>query len=326
MKSILRHGFTALRILIGFALLWYLSHSGVIDWKSLWGLASAWQVTLVAIAVLLVDVVVTAWRLCVLLHPLGFHLTVAASTRLSLIGLFFNSCLPGATGGDLIKIYYAAEGNRGRRTEVGTIILLDRAAGMFALVLYPLLAAPFFRPLISSSTVLQALLWGCVMVIGAMLAGWFAFVYTPIKDTAFVRWFYEHLPMGKYLEKVVETTCAYRHHEGAVVASILISLLAHTLSTSIIMLCAHATNGVGAAWAQTMLVPLGFLANTLPTTPGGLGVGEAAFNSLFLIAGIPGGAAAMLGWRVLTVLVSLFGLVYYLQGRQRFVHDAEEMK
>ena len=30
-----------------------------------------------------------------------------------------------------------------------------------------------------------------------------------------------------------------------------------------------------------LLIPIGFLANSLPVTPGGLGVGEAAMESLF---------------------------------------------
>ena len=43
------------------------------------------------------------------------------------------------------------------------------------------------------------------------------------------------------------------------------------------------------------------------------------------LAGLTGGAEALLGWRVLTILMSLLGLVYYLQGRKRFVHAAQEI-
>ncbi len=89
-------------------------------------LAADWPVTLAAFLLLMISTLVTAWRLCVLMEPLGMHLTVLASTPLGLIGMFFNACLPGSTGGDVIKIYFAAEGNRGRRTEVATVLLLDQ--------------------------------------------------------------------------------------------------------------------------------------------------------------------------------------------------------
>jgi uncharacterized membrane protein YbhN (UPF0104 family) len=71
---------------------------------------------------------------------------------------------------------------------------------------------------------------------------------------------------------------------------------------------------------MSILIPLGFLANVLPVTPGGLGIGEAAFNKLFEMAGLTGGAEALLGWRMLTILISMIGLVFYLRGRRHFIH------
>jgi uncharacterized membrane protein YbhN (UPF0104 family) len=90
------------------------------------------------------------------------------------------------------------------------------------------------------------------------------------------------------------------------------------------MLAIAAVNPAGAAWPMAVLIPLGHLANTVPLTPGGLGVGEAAFNKLFSMAGLTGGAEGLLGWRLLTVMLGLMGLVFYLQGRRKVVHLAEE--
>jgi len=45
-----------------------------------------------------------------------------------------------------------------------------------------------------------------------------------------------------------------------------------------------------------VLALFGMLANALPVTPGGLGVGEAAFDRLFNLAGFTGGASMLLGW------------------------------
>ena len=62
------------------------------------------------------------------------------------------------------------------------------------------------------------------------------------------------------------------------------------------------------------MVPMGEIVNSLPLTPGGLGVGETAFNAFFSIAGLRGGAEALLCWRVWNALTGLLGLFFYLRG------------
>jgi hypothetical protein len=323
MKPVLKHLFTVLRIGIGIALLWYLGSSGAIDWRALMGMLREWPFTLTAFLLLLVDMMVTSSRLCVLLAARGMHLSVVESTRLNLIGIFFNLCLPGSAGGDVMKIYYATEGNRGRRTEVTTIMLLDRASGMFALMIWPLLVAPFFPELLARVPALKPLLGGAAIVAAVLLIGFLLAWSRWLKQSPLLQWIFR-LPLGSYLERVYETVHAYRKHPGPVLASVGISLVAHTMSVGVTMLAIAAVNPAGAAWPMAVLIPLGHLANTVPLTPGGLGVGEAAFNKLFSMAGLTGGAEGLLGWRLLTVMLGLMGLVFYLQGRRKVVHLAEE--
>lgn len=311
------------RIGIGVGLLVYLGTSGAIQWPALLGVVRAWQVTLAAFVFLLLDMVVTAWRLCVLLEPRGLHLSLGASTRLGLIGMFFNACLPGSTGGDVVKIYYAAEGNRGRRTEVATIILLDRAVGMFALMLWPLGAALFFPGLVARVAALRAILVGAAIVAAGMLAGFLVCSSSRLRHSKWLEWMFREMPLGAYAERIFDTVYSYGNHGKALWAGVGISLVAHTMSTGIALLLAVAVNPGGAAWEMALLIPLGQLANTVPLTPGGLGVGEAAFNQLFSLAGYTGGAEVLLGWRLLTILLGLVGMVFYFQGRGRFVHSAD---
>jgi len=306
--------------MIGLGLLAYLGASGLINWPALSGLLAAWPLTLAAIFLLLLDVGCTSWRLCLLLRPHSLHLSLPASVRLTLMGTFFNTCLPGATGGDMVRIYYATRGNHGRRTEVVTILLLDRAAGMLVLLLWPLLAAPFFPHLLGSQPLLRALLWtatgASAAVVGAMLLG----STHAVRHSPPVTWILRKLPLGRYAERVFDTVQGYRHDMTVLLAALGISIVAHTLTIGALLLAAYATNPSGFSWQMSLLMPLGFLANMLPVTPGGLGVGEAAFNRLFALAGLTGGAEALLGWRVLTITIGLLGLIFYLQGRTRLIH------
>jgi uncharacterized membrane protein YbhN (UPF0104 family) len=85
----------------------------------------------------------------------------------------------------------------------------------------------------------------------------------------------------------------------------------------VMVLAVFVLNPAGLDLKMCLIVPLGFVANSLPFTPGGLGVGETAFNALFTVAGLTGGAEALLCWRIWTALVRLLGLVFYLRGIER---------
>ncbi len=324
MKGVKQILFGIVRAGIGIALVVYLWRSGAINWTAMAGLAAHWWIALAAAALLFVDAALLGWRLRVLLDPRGFHLPMMSAFRLTMIGVFFNSCLPGATGGDLVKIYYAAEGNPGRRTEVGTIVLLDRATGMFGLMILPLLLAPFFPDLLSKSPALRAVLWVAGGVAAVTVVATLACFSERIRKSPPVDWAIRKLPLGKYVGIMYDTVHAYREHPSPLVAAVGISLLAHVVTSSVAMLSSLATHPDEFAWKMCVVIPIGFAINVLPVTPGGLGVGEAAFDKLFSLAGLTGGAEALLGWRLLTILISLLGLVYYLQGRKRFVQDAQK--
>jgi glycosyltransferase 2 family protein len=314
--------FTVARLGIGVALLVYLGRSGLLDWAALRGFLVAWPITVLAVTLLLLAVVVMAARVCVLMAPSGLHLSLGASVRLTFIGMFFNACLPGSTGGDALRIYYASRGNTGRRTEVATIFVLDRVVGLFALLLWPLLAAPFFPGLVAANTVLRGLL-GAAAVAAAIIAALFFVAGSPrALGSSAVGAVLARIPGSRYIRTVLDTLAVLRGMPGTLASAVGISLIVHTIGAGVVLLVAQAINPAGAAWEMSLLIPLGSLANTVPLTPGGLGVGEAVLDRLFTLAGLSGGAETMLGWRVLLVGVSLLGLVFYLQGGRRFVYHA----
>jgi uncharacterized membrane protein YbhN (UPF0104 family) len=318
--GIKRLALTLLRLGLAIGLLLYLSLSGAISWTALGGLARAWPLALAALLLVGADHLLVAWRLCLLLRARGFHLSLPAAIRLTLIGVFFSACLPGAVGGDVLKIYYAAAGTPGRRTEVATILMLDRAVGMFALLLWPLLLAPWFADLLGGSEVLRGLLVAAAALVGGMVLGLLTCSASVLRRGR-LPILLRRLPLGGRAERALETVRAYRRNPGALAAALGIALLAHGLLIGALLLLATATDPGAFAWQMSLLVPLGLLANTLPLTPGGLGVGEAAFAELFALAGLRGGAEILLGWRVLNAVPGLVGLLFYLQGRRRFVHE-----
>ncbi len=314
--------FTIARVAVGVALIAYLAGSGAIEWSSLARLLSSWWLLAATIALFFIDMVVTAWRLCVLLRPSGLEMSLWASFRLTLIGLLFSTCLPGATGGDAIRIYYAIAGNVGRRTEVATIMLLDRALGMVGLLLLPI---PFalLAPAMGEDGVISGLIKGAAVLAAILVSGALIFFFTGLRTSRAFNWLLQRMPLGRHLETMVDTLYAFRRSPGTLLAGIGISVLAHLTTVAIMVVFARAMNPGGSPWQIAALIPLGLLANGIPITPGGLGVGEAAFDRLFQYAGLTGGIELMLGWRFLTLVGALGGLVFYLQGQKRYVHAQE---
>jgi uncharacterized membrane protein YbhN (UPF0104 family) len=106
----------------------------------------------------------------------------------------------------------------------------------------------------------------------------------------------------------------------ALICSVILQLMMVLVSMAI----SEATNPQGADLKMLALIPMGYLANSLPVTPGGLGVGEAALESLFKLGGLEGGAEVILGWRLIMVIVGLLGLAFYLKGEKRFVFMSDQ--
>ena len=310
----------AARVAIGGLLLYYLSVSGNLNWKSLLGLARAWHLTALALAGLLINFALNAWRLAILLRPFEFHLAVWNSFKLTLIGQFFSTFLPGGTSGDVMKIYHATEGNTGRRTEVATLVLLDRAVGMFAMLALPVLLVPASLETLAASALLRQLLWFSTAGVILMLVGFLLTFSGRVRHSRLVEWTFEKLPLGSYALRIFDTVHRLGEHPRPLAAAVILSLVSQSLTVLVLLLLALATAPGAPVGRAAIVVPLGLLANTVPLTPGGLGLGEAAMERLFLLAGLNSGAEAMLGNRLLTTVISLLGLAFYLQGRERVVH------
>ena len=81
------------------------------------------------VALTCLGTVIEARRLGLLFASQGMRLPFGIGVRLVAIGTFFNLAVPGGTGGDLVKLYYLASGNRGRGIESATVLFVDRVKG-----------------------------------------------------------------------------------------------------------------------------------------------------------------------------------------------------
>jgi uncharacterized protein (TIRG00374 family) len=310
------------RLAVGVVLLAYLSKSRLIDFSSLEQIATAWPVTLAALALIFADIVAMSARLCWLFRPQGLHLSLKRSLELTLVSSFFATFLPGAAGGDLAKLYYASRENKGRRAEIVTTIALDRAVGLFSILLLPLLFAPFFVPLVRGVGALEILLLITAVLAAGMLVAFLLCLSSQPLMMRGAQWASRVLPGREVPRRIVAAIGAYRSSAGILIAALATSLFANLTLIAATALAVLLFSPASLSMKMCLVIPMGDVANNLPLTPGGLGVGETAFEALFKVAGLTGGAQALLCWRIWRAMVGLVGLVIYLRGMRRSVFDA----
>ncbi|MGH9774985.1 MAG: lysylphosphatidylglycerol synthase transmembrane domain-containing protein [Candidatus Acidiferrales bacterium] len=303
-----------LRIAIGAGLLVWLAKSGIIDFRELSKLFTAWPITLAAVALLLFDIAFMSLRLRWLFRVQDLQLSFGDSAKLTLISFFFGTFLPGAAGGDIAKIFYAVRGNASRRTEIITVALLDRAFGLFSLLLLPLIFAPMFLDLLRAVPALRILLYLVAWLALAILLAFFLCLSNRQSVKSLLHYLLGIIPWRAQSDRMMETIRAYRRFPGVLFAALAASLAANLFLVGVTALAVMLLDPAALSAGLCLVIPLGHVINAVPLTPGGLGVGEAAFNALFKIAGLTGGAEVLLSWRVWNTLVSLFGLGFYVRG------------
>jgi len=308
----------ALRTCAGLLVLALLIYSGRIDLRVLEHALGHPGALALAAGLLLAAIPMAALRWWLLTSALGFPMSYAWSVRTTLTGQFFNVFLPGAIGGDLIRVSLARRVARRGLSQLTFSVLMDRLSGLAALVLLGFGALPIMPERFHQPAYLVPWAIGCTTVLAGFVVA--------------VLW--GHLiadllgrlpgPIGRRLSfsahEVLAALRAYADQWLTLVWTLAISAINFLMTFA-------ALASLGAAMAFNSLSPAGYvvagiwasMVNTIPLTPGGLGLGEAAFAQIaVMLESVPSGASyanAFLAMRILSILVSILGLLPYLAQR-----------
>ena len=246
-------------------------------------LASNLPIVVLVLAGLAGLVVLTAWRWNLLLRGLGLEMSFLRSMRLTFIGGFFNMAVPGATGGDVVKAWYAAKETRtGTRAVVS--VFVDRFVGLFGLVVFAA-GVLFFLDGGEAYRVPRLVVLGILAV--AVVSGVIV-VSRGIRRALGLSWLVRKLPFQGVIHEIQASARLYRGHAGTLLAALGISLFNHAGNATACWLLARALGIDGISLGTAMaLVPLANLLSAVPLLPGGWGVGELAFAYFFGLVGVP---------------------------------------
>jgi uncharacterized protein (TIRG00374 family) len=275
------------------------------------------------------------FRWYILIRALDLPFSLRNTFRLGMVGVFYNTFLPGSVGGDLLKAYFIAKEHPERKARAVATVIADRALGLFGLILFVAVLGSMAwaggDARIINTPALQWLIKLMACIAGGSILGFLALGYLPERRVErFARrlkWFPK---VGKSLAEFWYTLVTYRQRMRAVVLCVGLSALSHFA----LVFAFHSASrvpqvdpGNQATLAEHMVIaPIGFIVQALPITPGGVGVGEAAFAWLYKLSGRPerGGAFSRMALRLVEWIIGVIGYLVYLRMKKELPVVDEE--
>jgi glycosyltransferase 2 family protein len=292
----------------------FLSYKGLFSWDALWQACTyPWALMASAVIVWLVYLI-TVLRWWLLLRAQGLELSFWAALRVAWIGQFFNTVLPGAASGDVVKAYYLGKAAKTPLTQAVGSTLLDRVVGLGALVILSA-GAMMFHPVSLPS----GFAWPVQCCAVAFFGGFLYLYFIPEKwdCVRFVlKWMEGVHPSLGGLTRIYATLLDVRRFPLLVAFMVLLSIFDHILICYGLVLMAHTLQGTLSLWDVLCVAPIGFLVTVVPVAPVGLGTGNLAFLVLFGWLGFQKGAELYGLYAFLQMLLSLFGGVFYVFERR----------
>jgi glycosyltransferase 2 family protein len=306
------------KIAVSIALLAFLFSK--IDTVSLWASAKKaslpWLVA--ALGVQALNVIASTWRWRLLLDAQDVKLKSRTLLGSYLVATFFNNFLPSNVGGDVIRIRDTAGATRSK-TLATTVVLVDRALGLMALVLISAVGATAAARYYGSgaSPIWPSWLWAVFLVAAAITA---PVVYAPegfgrlLQPLTIVHpeW------VGKRIDKLTEALSRFRERPSALAGCFSGAVLVQGLMVVFYLAVVYALKIPITASELAVIVPISLVVQMLPVSVNGLGLREATFSFYFTRLGLPIESAVLLslmGAAVLMVFSLSGAAVYVSRGR-----------
>ncbi len=276
---------------------------------------------LLALAVIIcfLTIPVAGWRWHILLRTQGLSLHLFETIRIVAMGAFFATFLPGSAGGDLVRGFYIFKASHGRRTSALLSIFIDRLIGLAAFVLFGVFAT-LTRPWESYGAFEYGIFaLAAVFIAGLIILFQFGHPVARLMNRLFEG---RSKRIAGIIDDAGEAMHQYSKDWRRVLLCLAMSfLLVFAIAISIVIIARAMQFGGLSATEYGIAGVYAMIANSLPFTPGGLGIGEGAFASACVAlepstSGIPYGTVFLV-FRCVAVISTLPGLIVYLVYPQR---------
>jgi len=297
---------TAAKILLTLAAIWYLQKK--VDLAAAWDVGkslSLWWF-LLALGLQCLQTFVCGGRWWMVLRSLGARMPFLMSVELFMIGFFFGQVLPGAVGGDAVRIWKTREAGLSLSHSINSV-LLERVITVFALMLLAAVCQPFLQ--MDLNNLLPIWLLPAVAFMG--FCGLIVLLLLDklpgnLGHIRLVRGFFALAVDGRKLFLSLRQ----------VLPTLLVTILGHV---NLVLIMWALGRGIGAPVTIgecLVLVPPIILAATLPISISGWGVRENMTVVLFAGIGVTHEQSA-----AISLLFGLIGLLVSLPGGQFWLRE-----
>lgn len=299
------------KLLLAGGLFWLLFELGLLEAGPLVSLVDAWQVLVAALVAAALHWPIAAWRWHMLLHVQGLKPAFRDTFRIAYGAAFVGLYLPGGIGFDIARIGLGMSLPQSKLPVLALSVVADRILGIMGLMLVGLFASAalaYFVPATPSNSMgavvgIIAALFG-----GVLLAALVAAMAAPrLAQLAERRNWAQGNVLCRATAQAIVAARLFLTRPGVLAGGVGLSVVLHSLTLACLVIIA-AGIGLGdvSIWKYALAGTMSLVVNSLPITPGGIGVGEAAFSQFMLLLEPQTGAlpyaSAFLAYRVVTAI------------------------
>jgi glycosyltransferase 2 family protein len=237
---------------------------------------------------LTVGLAASALKWQVILKGLGRPVAFASLVRLAWVGLFFNTFLPGRTGGDIVRAWSLAASDSNRLRSFASVAV-DRAANLFALVLLGSVAT-LIDPRIPEELVVFVRTLALVSIIGL-------FGFLALRRKAM-----QYLPQK--VQELLRTLDTGRWCSRRIAAVVTLAVVFQTVVVLINIVAARGLQIPVTSTALFVVVPLTAIVTAIPISINGFGIREAAYATILSYVGAGPEVAVALSLTVTTAMIA----------------------
>lgn len=321
---------TLLKFAIAFALIFWLIHSGKLDFTLIPKAIAYGPQWIIALILLLTQASLAAIRLKMILQTrTEKKFTNFEMIKLNWIGMFFSSILPGAVTGDFIKLFYIKKHDpKLTKTFLLTSVMVDRILGLIGLLfICGFFSLTYYQEITTISPKIEHIIkLNFLMFLAGM--GFFAVLLSPKKlQKILIHFIYKIPKIGHKIVSILEQIFSLNEHRIVFIKCFILSIFTQFIGVFAFWLITSPFYGIHLPlpYAYTF-IPFGLIAIAIPISPAGLGVGHALFQNLFSLVGINNGASLFNLNFILVMTVNLLGAIpYILAGKHPTEKEIEEL-
>jgi glycosyltransferase 2 family protein len=265
---------------------------------------------------------IAAGRLMFILGMIEMDISFIKAFKLTMVGNFFNIVIPGAVGGDVIKGAYLFRTEEKPRGRSAGIIMIDRLMGFFALLFIGASALAYLSLMESYILTRYMREFKLIIIITIISSIIFLILILLGKKSGFRQ------VMNKIATKTLRDSVTYRMVEAmgsltrrrrVLVYTFVMSITVQLFALAGLLILINVVNDkthnfilLGAI--SSIILILGIV----PVTPGNVGWTELLASIGWSTFGSASGAAVFLFWRLVTVIFSLPGMLFYFTAKKDF--------